>query len=412
MTEYWVSQAKHWCEYCRIYINGNKQSIAFHENGRKHKEIVEASLKDMRRRGRERRQENSDLEKELAKIERSAMKDYMAQDVVKDAGPTRPPTKAQVDHAGRLAELEAKISSDRLARARAAAFASDASAQLPAGWSAATNPDGQVYYLHEQTGAVQWEAPITGGSGDSAGAGGAGGGGVGGDGDASGAVGPSHGWQQGWTAEGVPYFFHTGRGVTQWEEPPEWAAAVQPAPQGEVAQAAHTSAGVEDDTAAVGTEASPAAASTAMAAVMESGGDGGGDGASGGERSGPIDRDADEGGDDKSSAVDAATGLGTWATVEPEVMPEGGWDYEQRREKRQRVSWAVSREEVEEEEEADRLDELQARFAVPDDMKAAIARQEAAEAAAAAAAEAAAPVAVFAKRKGGKGGFRKKEASQ
>ena len=52
MTEYWVSQAKHWCEYCRIYIGGSKQSIAFHENGKKHKEIVELSLKDMRQRAR------------------------------------------------------------------------------------------------------------------------------------------------------------------------------------------------------------------------------------------------------------------------------------------------------------------------------------------------------------------------
>ena len=35
MTEYWVSQARHWCEYCKIYINGSKSSIAFHEQGRK-----------------------------------------------------------------------------------------------------------------------------------------------------------------------------------------------------------------------------------------------------------------------------------------------------------------------------------------------------------------------------------------
>ena len=55
MTEYWVSQAKHWCEYCRIYIGGSKQSIAFHEAGKKHKEIVELSLNDMRMRGREKR---------------------------------------------------------------------------------------------------------------------------------------------------------------------------------------------------------------------------------------------------------------------------------------------------------------------------------------------------------------------
>ena len=79
-TEYWVSQARHWCEYCRIFIGGSKQSIAFHENGKKHKEIVALSLKDMRRRGRERKKEQSELERELAQIERAANKEYMAKD--------------------------------------------------------------------------------------------------------------------------------------------------------------------------------------------------------------------------------------------------------------------------------------------------------------------------------------------
>ena len=74
MTEYWVSQARHWCEYCKIYINGSKSSIAFHEQGRKHKEIVELFLKDMRKRNRERKIERQDLDRELAKIERDAAK--------------------------------------------------------------------------------------------------------------------------------------------------------------------------------------------------------------------------------------------------------------------------------------------------------------------------------------------------
>ena len=73
-TEYWVSQARHWCEYCRIFINGSKASIAFHENGRKHKEIVELTLRDMRKRGRERRGDQAEIDKEMARIEREAMK--------------------------------------------------------------------------------------------------------------------------------------------------------------------------------------------------------------------------------------------------------------------------------------------------------------------------------------------------
>ena len=100
MTEYWVSQAKHWCEYCRIFIGGSKQSIAFHENGKKHKEIVAMSLKDMRKRGRERRMEKDDMDKEMAKIERAAMKDFVAQDLA-GFGHRRSPAAATAQQQGR-----------------------------------------------------------------------------------------------------------------------------------------------------------------------------------------------------------------------------------------------------------------------------------------------------------------------
>ena len=155
MTEYWVSQARHWCEYCRIYIAGNKSSIAFHENGKKHKEIVELSLRDMRMRGRERRIEQSDLQKEMDKIERNALKDYMHHDVAKEA---RPAAKAEVpaDRAARLAELEARMTADRMARAFSAAAGGGA---LPAGWRAMTNPDGKVFFMNDENGAMQWEKP-------------------------------------------------------------------------------------------------------------------------------------------------------------------------------------------------------------------------------------------------------------
>ncbi|CAI7771548.1 unnamed protein product [Closterium sp. NIES-53] len=44
MTEYWVSQGQHWCEYCRIFLANNAASIRMHEGGTKHKEAVAAKL--------------------------------------------------------------------------------------------------------------------------------------------------------------------------------------------------------------------------------------------------------------------------------------------------------------------------------------------------------------------------------
>ena len=92
-------------------------------------------------------------------------------------------------------------------------------------------------------------------------------------------------------------------------------------------------------------------------------------------------------------------------------MPEGGWEPQ---EKRQRVSWAVNKIEEEKEEDDDRLEELKANFAVPDDVKEAVARHLEAEAAKKAAEEAAAPPPVFAKRRigGAKATIRKKPTAE
>jgi hypothetical protein len=243
-----VSQARHWCEYCRIYINGTKPSIAFHENGKKHKEIVETFLRDMRKRGRERRIEKSDVEKELAKIEREAMKQHMREDVVgmgaRSAGPA-----LSADHAARLAALEEQMAHDKQLRTAGSTVDSEAGSELlRAGWEAGTNPDGKTFYTHLETGAMQWEWPRREGeaaelpSGWEAG--------TNPDGKTfythseTGAVqwerprrpaaspkasfvamppgGSFVGWEQGWTAEGIPYYFNTDKALTQWEPPEGW----------------------------------------------------------------------------------------------------------------------------------------------------------------------------------------------
>ena len=441
MTEYWVSQARHWCEYCRIYIAGNKSSIAFHENGKKHKEIVELSLRDMRMRGRERRIEQSDLQKELDKIERNALKDYMHHDVAKEA---RPAAKAEVpaDRAARLAELEARMTADRMARAFSAAAGGGA---LPAGWRAMTNPDGKVFFMNDENGAMQWEkpgapaatgAPATGAARPSA------------QGASSSEPPPatnavSGGWQQGWNEQGLPYYDHVERALTQWEPPPEWLGG-----GGGSASALSSSSGggggggggsACDTAGHAHAEALPTSQHALMTRQLEiqsqqleiqsqqlemqT------------EREQKRNREeleiqshqlesqsqqryredleaaSDAGAGALVGDVDVATGLGAWTAVETEETPEGGWGYDRPSEKRQRVAWATNRKEEEEEEEAAALDDLKVRLPVSEEMQRAVALQQAAEAAAAEAALHDAPAAVFAKRKVGSKGIRVKKES-
>lgn len=55
MTTFWVSQGKHWCKICKLWIQPDKQSILNHEQGKKHKEVEAEWLKETRKASRSER---------------------------------------------------------------------------------------------------------------------------------------------------------------------------------------------------------------------------------------------------------------------------------------------------------------------------------------------------------------------
>ena len=61
-------------------------------------------------------------------------------------------------------------------------------------------PD-SFYYVHEETGATQWENPAAAAA-------------------SSGGGGGAPGWQCGYSPEGVPYYYHAASQTTQWEARP------------------------------------------------------------------------------------------------------------------------------------------------------------------------------------------------
>lgn len=72
MTEWWVSQKKHFCDYCKVWTGGHLWQIRKHEEGRMHQEKKELYLKNCRQREKDRQREEQDLKKQLAEIERAA----------------------------------------------------------------------------------------------------------------------------------------------------------------------------------------------------------------------------------------------------------------------------------------------------------------------------------------------------
>eukprot|EP00193_Tetraselmis_chui_P005432 CAMPEP_0177753912 /NCGR_PEP_ID=MMETSP0491_2-20121128/1725_1 /TAXON_ID=63592 /ORGANISM="Tetraselmis chuii, Strain PLY429" /LENGTH=278 /DNA_ID=CAMNT_0019269253 /DNA_START=205 /DNA_END=1045 /DNA_ORIENTATION=+ len=76
MTEFWVSQKNHWCEFCKVWLKDTISSRATHENGMKHKENVAKKLREMRHKGDAEKKEKELLERTWKGIEEKAKRQY------------------------------------------------------------------------------------------------------------------------------------------------------------------------------------------------------------------------------------------------------------------------------------------------------------------------------------------------
>ncbi|KAF9124006.1 hypothetical protein BGW39_008531 [Mortierella sp. 14UC] len=75
-SEYWKSNAKFFCRFCKIYITDNKSTRNIHDQGSKHKENVERFLREQNQRGRDREAESARMDKQMDAIEKAAMRQY------------------------------------------------------------------------------------------------------------------------------------------------------------------------------------------------------------------------------------------------------------------------------------------------------------------------------------------------
>nr|XP_018684889.1 PREDICTED: zinc finger protein ZOP1-like isoform X2 [Musa acuminata subsp. malaccensis] len=76
MTEYWVSQGKKWCDFCKTYIANNPLSIRTHELGQRHKDNVAKRLATMRKESSAREKEQKEAARALKEIVAKAKKSY------------------------------------------------------------------------------------------------------------------------------------------------------------------------------------------------------------------------------------------------------------------------------------------------------------------------------------------------
>lgn len=76
MADYWKSQPRKFCQYCKCWIADNKPSVEFHERGKNHKENVAAKISEIKKKSMDKAKQEERMCKQFAAMEDAAMKAY------------------------------------------------------------------------------------------------------------------------------------------------------------------------------------------------------------------------------------------------------------------------------------------------------------------------------------------------
>ncbi|CAK1601107.1 unnamed protein product [Parnassius mnemosyne] len=144
MTEYWKSQPRKYCEFCKCWLTDNKVSISFHENGKKHKENVQKHISQLTKKSAKEFKQNEKLDEDMKKLEAAAMAAYL-NDVKNNGDLTSKVINEMVEKSGGSVE-NITISSS----------AKDKSAPE---WHEIKNENGNSYFWNTKTNETTWDPP-------------------------------------------------------------------------------------------------------------------------------------------------------------------------------------------------------------------------------------------------------------
>lgn len=147
MTEFWKSNARKFCEFCRVWFADNKSSIDFHERGKKHQENVKRKLGELRKKGLKQHEEQQHTKSYLQQMEEDALKAFK-KDAQKDSSLVSQYNQAAVEYKVRQYQ-EQQEQEPKPPK------------QQEGTWYEGKNEDGYSYYWNDVTGVSQWEQPAT-----------------------------------------------------------------------------------------------------------------------------------------------------------------------------------------------------------------------------------------------------------
>ncbi|XP_028162650.1 WW domain-binding protein 4 [Ostrinia furnacalis] len=154
MTEYWKSQARKYCEFCKCWFADNKVSISFHENGKRHKENVEKHISQLSKKSAKDFKQKEKMDDDIKKMEAAAMSAYL-KDVQNNADLT---SKNINEMLGKNSDTNEPI----VVEEPTCSAHISVGCQTPPPWVEVKAPNGMSYYWNVVSHKTTWDCPPNG----------------------------------------------------------------------------------------------------------------------------------------------------------------------------------------------------------------------------------------------------------
>lgn len=206
-ADYWKSQPRKFCQYCKCWIADNKPSIEFHERGKNHKENVAAKITEIKKKSIEKAKQEERMSKEFAAMEEAALKAYqedLKRMEMESGSGSQAQTTEQPQH-------QAQPQTKKLQKKKERPSKSSRQQTEAQAWVEGMTDDGHTYYYNTETGDSQWEKPdcLQGDFPDSAQ-------------PEQTESSLSSAWMEGVSADGLIYYYNTETGESSWEKPADF----------------------------------------------------------------------------------------------------------------------------------------------------------------------------------------------